>query len=78
MELSCALSDLPEPFSGNFTVWPGSHHYIEKFFDHDGSALQGTPQADLPNDPLQITGKAGDAVLVLALPPRLDSPQTLY
>ncbi|GCE27227.1 hypothetical protein KDA_27110 [Dictyobacter alpinus] len=59
------LSDIPQPFMGNFTVWPGTHHLYEQYFrEHTPqSLLQGLPAIQLP-EPQQITGKAGDAVLV--------------
>lgn len=58
------LSDLPEPFAGNLTVWPGSHHLYERYFrEHDPRSLRdGMPPIELP-EPVQITGRAGDAVL---------------
>ncbi|MEX0885978.1 MAG: phytanoyl-CoA dioxygenase family protein [Phycisphaeraceae bacterium] len=61
----CLLNDLPEPYMGNFTVWPGSHQFFEQYFrERDPSVLaQGMPQAELPRDAVQITGKAGDVVL---------------
>ena len=57
------LSDLPETFSGNFTVWPGTHRQYEEYFrKHGVDAFQkGAPPIDLP-EPVQITGRAGDAV----------------
>lgn len=59
------LSDLPTINAGNFTVWPGTHHLYEQYFKEHGpeSLLKGMPPVTLP-EPLQITGKAGDAVLV--------------
>lgn len=59
------LSDLPEPYSGNFTVWPKSHRFFEQFFREHGHELlaEGMPQVDLPEGPVQITGRAGDVVL---------------
>ncbi|MEX0655044.1 MAG: phytanoyl-CoA dioxygenase family protein [Phycisphaeraceae bacterium] len=59
------LNDLPEPYMGNFTVWPGSHRFFEQFFrERDPSILaQGMPKADLPHPPVQMTGQAGDVVL---------------
>jgi hypothetical protein len=59
------LSDLPEPDCGNFTVWPGSHLlYADYFKSHSPQALlNGMPKIPLPQ-PRQITGKAGDVVLV--------------
>lgn len=58
------LSDLPSGYSGNFTVWPGTHRRYETYFRQQGpqALLEGMPPIDLP-EPLQITGQAGDAVL---------------
>lgn len=58
------LSDLPNAYSGNFTVWPGSHHLFEKYFREHGpdSLLSGMPPMET-GDPVQITGRAGDVVL---------------
>ncbi len=68
------LSDLPLGDSGNFTVWPGTHLSFAEYFK-DRSAEQiyeeantgvmrgGVPPIQLP-EPKQITGKAGDVVLV--------------
>jgi hypothetical protein len=59
------LSDLPEPNSGNFTVWSGTHHLYEKYFQQHGpeSLLKGMPPIELP-EPEQFIGQAGDAALV--------------
>lgn len=59
------LSDLPGPYRGNFTVWPGSHRLYEDYFlEHGAQALlEGMPKVQLP-EPVQVTGKAGDAFLV--------------
>lgn len=58
------LSDLPDEWSGNFTVFPGSHRrYGEWFRDHDPIELAGgMPPVDM-GEPKQITGRAGDVVL---------------
>ena len=59
------LSDVPHPYAGNFTVWSGTHHQFEQYFREHGaeSLLDGMPSIDLP-PPRQITGAAGDVVLV--------------
>lgn len=59
------LSDLSGPYAGNFTVWPGTHRMYEQYFREHGpqALLQGMPKVELPQ-PVQITGQAGDAVLV--------------
>jgi hypothetical protein len=58
------LSDLPQAYSGNLAVWPGTHRLFETYFRERGpeSLLEGMPQVEMP-EPVQITGKAGDAVL---------------
>ncbi|MEZ4863174.1 MAG: hypothetical protein R3C14_17775 [Caldilineaceae bacterium] len=59
------LADVPEPYSGNFTVWPQSHRAYAKYFQEVGYEVlaDGIPQIDLPEGPLMITGKAGDFVI---------------
>jgi len=59
------LSDLPEPYMGNFTVWPGSHRTAEAFFrDATPEVLRrGRPRYALPEPPVQVTGRAGDLCL---------------
>jgi hypothetical protein len=59
------LSDVPEPNSGNFTTWNGTHRTYEEYFREHGpqSLLQGMPPVELP-DPTQFIGQAGDAALV--------------
>jgi hypothetical protein len=65
MLVGVLLSDLTAPYSGNFTVWPGTHHRYEQYFrEHTPqSLLDGMPPIALP-EPVQILGKAGDVVLV--------------
>lgn len=59
------LADVPETFSGNFTVWPKSHSFFADYFKKEGHEVlaNGMPRPDLPEGPTQITGKAGDVVL---------------
>ena len=59
------LSHVPHPYAGNFTVYPGTHHLYEKYFQEHGpeSLLNGMPPVELP-EPHQITGEPGDIVLV--------------
>ena len=58
------LSDVPNPYAGNFTVWPATHRAFERYFrEHGAEALfAGMPPIDLPR-PRQITGAAGDIIL---------------
>ncbi len=59
------LADVPEPYSGNFTVWPKSHSFFADYFKKEGHEIlaNGMPRAELPEGPKQIVGKAGDVVL---------------
>lgn len=59
------LGDLPETFSGNFTVWPGTHRFFQEYFLKHGHEVlgDGMPRVELPSEPVQITGRRGDVVL---------------
>ncbi|MBT5872642.1 MAG: hypothetical protein HOH43_04415 [Candidatus Latescibacteria bacterium] len=59
------LANVPKPYCGNFTVWPGSHRYFQDHFLENGHNVLslGMPQVDLARDPVQVTGQAGDLVL---------------
>merc|ERR1712137_551618 len=68
------LKDLPECFSGNLAVYPGSHLAIQDYVNQNGidpsSLLEVSSNDDasliplkFPHPPKQITGKAGDIVL---------------
>jgi hypothetical protein len=59
------LSQLTGDYGGNFTVWPGSHTFFENHFKEHGHEIlgEGMPKVDLPNEPVQITGEPGDAIL---------------
>lgn len=58
------LSDVPAEYAGNLTVWPGTHRLYEEYFRERGpqALLEGMPDVPLP-DPVQVTARAGDAVL---------------
>ena len=58
------LSDVSEPFQGNFTVWPGTHRTLAAHFAAQGTdeLLQGFPRIAMP-PPRQLTARAGDAIL---------------
>jgi hypothetical protein len=61
------LSDLPEPYAGNFTVWPGTHKLYQDYFRERGpqSLLEGMPKVgEAMPSPEQFRGRAGDAALV--------------
>src|SRR5678815_1227883 len=55
------LSDVTGPYSGNFTVWPGTHTIFEEYFREHGpmSLLDGMPKVEMPQ-PVQLNVKAGD------------------
>ena len=61
------LSDVPAPFSGNFTVWPGTHRRLEDYFgDHGVDSLPGGNVGALGlrlPTPVPVVGNAGDIVL---------------
>jgi len=59
------LADVPEPYSGNFTVWPKTHRFFEDYFKENGTDVlkEGTPKVPLPDPPIQICGEASDAVI---------------
>ena len=65
MLVGVVLSDVDAPFSGNFTVWPGTHHVYERYFAEQGpqSLLEGMPKVEVPQ-PVQTTARAGDVFLV--------------
>ena len=65
--LGVMLSDVDRPMSGNFTVWPGTHLKLERYFrDHGVNSLERgdvtTSGIRLPR-PVPIRGKSGDIVL---------------
>ena len=64
MLVGIMLNDVSQPYSGNLTLWPGSHYLYEDYFRKQGweSLLGGMPPVDLP-EPEQIMGQAGDIVL---------------
>ncbi|MCC7262727.1 MAG: phytanoyl-CoA dioxygenase family protein [Candidatus Latescibacteria bacterium] len=65
MLLGVMLSEVKAPFSGNLTVWPGSHHTYEQYFRAHGpeALLAGMPPVDLA-PPVQVLAQPGDVVLV--------------
>lgn len=58
------LSPVRTEFSGNFTVWPGSHHILEAHFRELGrKALRnGMPRIPL-GEPVQLMTEPGDVAL---------------
>lgn len=59
------LSDLPQPYYGNFTVWPGTHRQFETIFKEKGPAYlaDGIGAVELCSEPVQICGEPGDVCL---------------
>ncbi|MGA1196902.1 MAG: phytanoyl-CoA dioxygenase family protein [Candidatus Latescibacterota bacterium] len=59
------LMDVPEPYSGNFTVWPKSHRTFATHFKREGHEVlgQGKPHPEMPEPPIMVTGKAGDLII---------------
>jgi ectoine hydroxylase-related dioxygenase (phytanoyl-CoA dioxygenase family) len=67
------LSDLDETDAGNFTVWPGTHKSHEQYFrehtpdimlqEESFRTIHHSPNVP-KGEPRQITGKAGDVVIV--------------
>jgi len=74
--LGILLSEVPDDFCGNLTVYPGSHLLLEKFFREKGGIIkfmEGTTfegiqlvresiKPHMP-PPVQIKGKPGDIIL---------------
>lgn len=65
MLVGIALSDVQQPYAGNFTVWPRTHSLYQDYFQQNGpkSLLNGMPDVELPK-PNQLLAKAGDVMLV--------------
>lgn len=59
------LSDLPDKFMGNLTVYPGTHRTIAEYIAKNGtdSLRAGIGRKIEMPEGVQITGKAGDAVI---------------
>lgn len=61
------LSEVKTSFAGNFTVWPGSHLLVEKYFNERGPQALHESMPDLPSlgigAPLQLMASPGDVVL---------------
>jgi phytanoyl-CoA dioxygenase PhyH len=65
------LSDVPAPDQGNFTVWPGSHLTMARWFAEHGTkipdpeaffrATEATAAAT--SEPVAVVGRAGDLIL---------------
>lgn len=42
MLLGIVLADVPDDYYGNFTVFPGTHHLLEKWFQDKGDIVKFT------------------------------------
>lgn len=62
--LGVFLTEVKREFSGNFTVWPGSHLVLEQYFQEQGQAVitRGMPAVPIGN-PVQLLCQPGDVVL---------------
>jgi hypothetical protein len=60
-----ALSDVDDDWAGNFSVWPGSHHLYEEYFQSGDvhEMIAGTPRLERLPTPLQTRVRAGDLLL---------------
>jgi hypothetical protein len=58
------LTRTTAPFAGNFTVWPGSHEVVARWFRERGpqALREGMPRVD-PGEPHQLLAEPGDVVL---------------
>jgi len=81
MLLGVYLRDVPEPWAGNLTLWPGIHHQVAAHLQKHGTEalVPGfnnlVAHLDMP-EPHQVTGHAGDAFLVHYLVPHGVAPHT--
>ncbi len=65
------LSDCPAGEHGNFTVWPGTHLEMARWFRADGTRVPDVDAfvtavrdlADATSEPVSVVGRAGDLVL---------------
>ncbi len=72
------LVDVLEPYSGNLTVWPGSHVESRGFFRTHGHEIltRGDPFIPIAAKPKMLTGKAGDVVLSHHMLQHVGGPNT--
>ncbi len=60
------LVDVPGPYCGNFTAWPGSHRETRDYFrrvPHDILSRDMNPPIPVSGTPRMVTGAAGDVIL---------------
>lgn len=72
------LSDLAAGYSGNFTVWPGSHLILAEHLRTNGHEVlkMGMPELRWPAEPIMLTGQPGDIVLAHHLLVHEGAPNT--
>lgn len=65
MKVTVYLNDVPREDSGNFALYPGSHLLMARHLREKGweTLLDGMPKLDYGRPPVQIRGRAGDAIL---------------
>lgn len=58
------LTPVTKPFAGNFTVWPTSHYFYERYFRERGprAMKESMPVLEL-GEPFQLMCEVGDVVL---------------
>ena len=58
------LSNLPDDFMGNFTVWPRSHYKVQKYLQDNGRDIlkEGIPVIPEIGDMHMCKGQAGDVI----------------
>jgi len=58
------LTPTTKEFAGNFTVWPGSHHLYERYFQERGMRAFSEPSPTLEiGQPVQLMCSVGDVVV---------------
>ena len=58
------LTEVKRDYAGNFTVWPGSHLILEKYFREGGKQVLNAGMPKVPiGDPVQLHCQPGDVVL---------------
>ena len=60
------LTETSRPFTGNLTVWPGSHHVYERYFRERGlrALHEGMPMPPGLGQPIQLMCGVGDVILL--------------
>lgn len=74
------LQDVPEENMGNLVLYPGSHFELQEYFKSTGFSgvlTHGTkalPKLNFARAPVQVRGKAGDAIIVNYMTAHLVAP----